>query len=222
MHIAIIPDGNRRWAKAQLLHPWNGHEKAIENFRELSEWCRNDARVEILTVWCFSTENWKRDEKEVSKLMQLLEDYILNERDQFVEKRIRCCHSGRRDRIPASLKQVIEETEEMTKSVADPLLILHLCVDYGGKDEVTRAVSRLSSTNDVCEESIRANLDHPELPDVDLVIRTSGEVRTSNFMLWQTAYAEWSFLPMHFPEFTPQDLAKEVNTISERKRRFGG
>jgi len=103
IHLAIIPDGNRRWAKAQSLNPCKGHEQAIENFRSLTQWCRNDPCVAVLTVWCFSTENWKRDEKEIEMLMTMLEDYLKKEGEGFIEKKTRFLHSGRRDRLPTSL-----------------------------------------------------------------------------------------------------------------------
>lgn len=141
LHLAIIPDGNRRWAKEHKLEAvWKGHEVAIENFRTLTDWCRNDPRVGVLTVWCFSTENWKRDEKEVTMLMTMLEDYLRKEGDGLVKEKTRFLHSGRRDRMPKSLVQLLEETEEKTKNCTD--FTLHLAVDYGGKDEIVRAMDR--------------------------------------------------------------------------------
>ncbi|MCF7844717.1 MAG: di-trans,poly-cis-decaprenylcistransferase [Kiritimatiellales bacterium] len=229
LHVAIIPDGNRRWAKARTLQPWNGHEKAIENFRSLTEWCRNDPRVSTLTVWCFSTENWKRDETEIEKLMTMLEDYLKEEGDGFIEKETRFLHSGRRDRLPSSLIQVIEETEEKTKDQTG--FTLNLAVDYGGKDEILRAITKIEPnelnqlnepnkpTNN--ELTIRNHLDHPELPDIDLIIRTSGEQRTSNFFLWQSTYAEWDFCKKLFPDFSAEDLKASVDNFTQRNRRFG-
>ncbi len=218
LHIAIIPDGNRRWAKKRSLLPWNGHEKAVENFRTLTEWCRNDPRIGILTVWCFSTENWKRENEEVQRLMQLLEDYLRRERKKFVEEKTRFLHSGRRDRIPPSLAKLIEEVIEETKDQTE--FTLHLAVDYGGKDEILRAMAKTEGSK-ATEESLRAHLDQPDLPDIDLIIRTSGEQRTSNFFLWQSAYAEWEFVDKFFPDFSSQDLAKAVDDFSARARRFG-
>jgi len=224
IHLAIIPDGNRRWAKTRTLNPWKGHEKAIENFRSLTEWCRNDPRISVLTVWCFSTENWKRDQKEVDMLMSMLEKYLKEEGVEFVEKNTRFLHSGRRDRIPASLVKVIEETEEKTKDQTG--FTLNLAVDYGGKDEIIRAIkniepNQLNQPNEPNELSIRNNLDHPDLPDIDLIIRTSGEQRTSNFALWQSTYAEWEFIEKLFPDFTSEDLSKAVDDYERRSRRYG-
>lgn len=221
LHLAIIPDGNRRWAREKgFMNVWRGHEVAVENFRTLTEWCRNDPRVAALTVWCFSTENWKRPKAEVDALMRMLETYLKKERDEFKKKHTRFTHSGRRDRIPASLKAVIEETEELTKNEAG--FTLHLAVDYGGIDEITRAVRKLPDPSQATQASIRATLDHPELPDIDLVLRSSGEQRTSNFFLFQTTYAEWIFSPKYFPDIAASDLDEALKEYDRRKRRFGG
>ncbi|MBM3227910.1 di-trans,poly-cis-decaprenylcistransferase [Candidatus Peribacteria bacterium] len=228
LHLAIIPDGNRRWARAQALHPWKGHERAIDNFRGITEWCRNDPRVSVLTVWCFSTENWKRAPEEIAKLMTMLEEYLRKERKGFLEKKTHFVHSGRRDRIPPSLAKLIAEVEEETKDQRE--FTLHLAVDYGGKDEILRAVSRYEEAKkrrngdapDLPEEdALRMYLDHPELPDIDLILRSSGEQRTSNFFLWQTTYAEWVFSEKLFPDITEKDLAEAVAELERRKRRFG-
>lgn len=226
IHLAIIPDGNRRWAREHMLESvWKGHEKAVENFETLSEWCRNDPRVSVMTVWCFSTENWKRDKKEVDELMKLLEMYIRREQKNFEKKNTRLVHSGRRDRIPASLKTLIEECEEQTKDYDG--LTLHLAVDYGGKDEIMRAIKKLTATRqplpaDLSDETLCQYLDHPELPDIDLILRSSGEQRTSNFFLWQSTYAEWVFSPKYFPDIGTDDLESALQEFNKRTRRFGG
>lgn len=219
LHVAIIPDGNRRWARARTWHPWQGHEKAVENFRSITDWCQADPRIAVLTVWCFSTENWKRDPQEVAKLMTLLENYIEKERPTLQKKGIRLLHSGRKDRIPPSLAKLIRAVEEETKHFSD--FTLHLAVDYGGRDEILRALSKAKKPVS-SEEELRALLDHPELQDIDLIIRTSGEQRTSNFFLWQSTYAEWVFLEKHFPDFTTADLKEAVDGFAKRSRRFGG
>ncbi len=230
LHLAIIPDGNRRWAREKgLLYVWKGHEVAVENFRTLTDWCRKDPRVSALTVWCFSTENWKREPREVAELMNMLENYLKEEAKDLQENTTRFLHSGRRDRIPASLKKLIEETEEATKNETG--FTLHLAVDYGGKDEVMRAVQKLLTThyplptpqNDVItEENLRTYLDHPELQDIDVILRSSGEQRTSNFFLWQSAYSEWIFSPKYFPDIGTEDLDEALKEYERRKRRFGG
>lgn len=218
MHLAIIPDGNRRWAKARMLLPWNGHERAVENFRGLTDWCKAHPRIAVLTLWCFSTENWKRDPKEVTRLMELFEDYLRREWRQMKEDGVRLAHSGRRDRIPASLREILDEAVAGTAAQTD--FTLHLAIDYGGRDEVVRALAKMEG--EATEESVRAHLDHPELPDIDIVLRTSGEQRTSNFFLWQSGYAEWIFLQKHFPELTTDDLGAAVAEFERRERRFGG
>ncbi|MDD5055894.1 MAG: polyprenyl diphosphate synthase [Candidatus Peribacteraceae bacterium] len=237
LHLAVIPDGNRRWANAHKLQSvWKGHERAVENFRTLTDWCRNDPRIGILTVWCFSTENWKRDPKEVEMLMDLLEKYLRKEGEGLVKEKTRFVHSGRRDRIPPSLSKLIEKTEQLTKDQTE--FTLHLAVDYGGKDEILRAISRLQAgkpetRNQPFEalmdpqaqngkpENLQPYLDHPELPDIDLIFRSSGEQRTSNFFLWQSTYAEWIFSPKLFPDVGPEDLAEAVTEFERRQRRFG-
>lgn len=225
LHLALIPDGNRRWARAKGLHPWEGHAKAVENFRALSDWCRENPRIAVLTIWCFSTENWKRDPKEVGKLMGLLEDYIRKNRADCKKQGTRFLHSGRTDRIPPSLAKAFKEITEETKD--NTHFTLHLALDYGGKDEILRAIGRMAChseknvTRDDTADPLRPFLDHPELPDIDIIVRTSGEYRTSNFFLWQSTYAEWFFLEKHFPELTTDDLADILKKFDERLRRFG-
>lgn len=225
LHLALIPDGNRRWARSRGFHPWDGHAKAVENFRALSDWCRENPRIAVLTIWCFSTENWKRDPKEVSKLMGLLEDYIRKNRADIKKQGTRFLHSGRTDRIPPSLAKAFQEIAEETKDNTN--FTLHLALDYGGKDEILRAMQRWHS---VCHpepvegqstDFIRPYLDHPSLPDIDLIVRTSDEYRTSNFFLWQSTYAEWFFLEKHFPDLTTDDLEDVLKKFDERQRRFG-
>jgi len=218
IHLAIIPDGNRRWAKSHNLSLWKGHEKAAENLREIKDWCRNNPRVSVLTVWGFSTENWKRDPAFVEKLMTMLEKYLSDERDWFKENNTRLLHSGRTDRLSPSLKKLIEEITEETKDF--DAFTLHMALDYGGKDEIVRAVNRLGNKN-TTEDSIRSYLDHPELPDIDCIIRTSGERRTSNFFLWQSTYAEWIFVDKHFPDFNTKDLETALKEYEMRTKRFG-
>ncbi len=219
MHIAIIPDGNRRWAKANKLKPWKGHEKSAENFRDLVEWCGDDARIGALTIWCFSTENWKRDEQEVQKIIDMLSTYLTKERQTFQKNKIRVLHSGRRDRFTPELLTLLDDIQEETSS--NDNLTLHLAVDYGGKDELLRAIQKIEDPSSVTEEIIQSHLDQPDLCDIDLVIRTSGEQRTSNFFLWQSTYAEWMFHPKLFPDFSVEDLQTSVDDFCTRTRRFG-
>jgi undecaprenyl diphosphate synthase len=219
LHVAIIPDGNRRWAKQKSWLPWKGHEAGSEAIDKLTEWCRQDGRVGTITFWCFSTENWKRDSQEVEKIMELLESYLTNNREKLKVNRIHLVRSGRRDRIAPHLLSLLDDIDRDTAE--NPVLTMHLALDYGGKDEVVRAVQSLRDKADITDQDIRLALDRPELPDIDLVIRTSGEQRTSNFCLWQSAYAEWMFVPDYFPDFTPEKLDSALASFEQRQRRFG-
>ena len=220
IHLAIIPDGNRRWAKAHILDPWKGHEQAIETIQTILDWARENDEIAVLTMWLFSTENWKRDPKEIEKLMSMLEDYLKRERETFQKNQTRLLHSGRKDRIPESLAKLIEEIEQETAQFTK--FTLHLALDYGGKDEVIRAINKLDATGSITDESLREKLDHPELPDIDIIIRTSGEQRTSNFFLWQSAYAEWFFTDTLFPDLKTDDIEGIIKEFKTRSRRFGG
>jgi undecaprenyl diphosphate synthase len=218
LHLAIIPDGNRRWAKTRSLAPWKGHAEAMKRIRELLEWCENDGRIGVLTLWLFSTENWKRPAEEVAMLMKMMEKELQKERKQFQKERIRFRHAGRRDRIPRSLADLIRKVEKETET--HERFTFQIALDYGGKDEVLRAVKD-AGTTDLDDASIRQHLDQPDLPDIDLIVRTSGEMRTSNFFLWQSAYAEWVFTEKLFPDFQKDDLAAAVTEYERRQRRFG-
>lgn len=219
LHVAIIPDGNRRWAKERSLLPWKGHERSAETFESLLNFCRDETPVNVLTIWVFSTENWKRSPEEVKQLMSMFEKYLRTKLDDFHRNKTRLLHSGRRDRLSPGLLSALDAAAEATAEY--DAFTLHIALDYGGKDEIVRAVARLKNANPT-EEDIRAALDQPNLPDIDLVVRTSGERRTSNFFLWQTAYAEWYFTDAYFPDFGPENLKQALDDYSARKRRFGG
>ena len=219
LHLAIIPDGNRRWAKRQALKPWQGHEKGAKMFQAMLQWAYDYPHIAVLTIWGFSTENWNRSEDEVSQLMRIYEEWLTDERQNFHDKRARFTHSGRTDRIPKSLAELIikvtKETEDYTN------FTLNFALDYGGKDEILRAVSKVGDPAGISEDSFRAHLDHPELPDIDVIVRTSGEQRISNFFLWQGAYAELFFVDKLFPDVTPADLEQVLDQFQGRSRRFG-
>lgn len=218
-HLAIICDGNRRWAKARGMMPWDGHRHAIENFRSIIDWCRDHPRLGTLTLWAFSTENWKRDEREVGELMRLFEHFMQKELEHIAERNMRFVHQGRKDRIPASLAKLFAEAEEKTKDFVG--FTVQLAVDHGGKDEIVRAVRRIPPGTEVTEEAIGRYLDNPDVPDIDLVIRTSGEQRTSGYQLWRAAYAEWYFPSYHFPDLTPERIQEALDEFDSRQRRFG-
>jgi undecaprenyl diphosphate synthase len=219
LHLAIVPDGNRRWARREKKLPWMGHRAALENCRTLLEWCRQEPRLGVLTVWGFSTENWKRDREEVILLMQLFEWFLRRELPTLSQRGIRLLTSGRKDRLPRTLTHLLMQAERTTAQLTD--FTLHMALDYGGQDEVTRAVNKLTKTGSATIEDIQKNLDQPDLPPIDIIVRTSGEQRTSNFFMWQATYAEWFFLNKFFPELTPEDLRQIINDFSQRSRRFG-
>lgn len=220
LHIGIIPDGNRRWAKQHSLAVWHGHQKGIDTARRLFDWARSHPRVSVLTVWAFSTENWRRPQKEVDKLMLIYEEFLRSELPKLKNNNTRFVHSGRLDRIPLTLSEAI--TAAIQQTSGNDGLIINFAVDYGGQDEIIRAAQKtLKENKNIDSTSIRSNFDNPNLPDIDLVIRSSGEQRTSGFFLWQAAYAEMLFLPQLFPDVTAGDLDNAVTEYDRRQRRFG-
>lgn len=223
-HIAIIPDGNRRWAKEKGLPTFEGHKKGFNQAIEIGKKAR-ELGIKVLTLWAFSSENWKRTKEEISYLMDLYYQMIeINIQDALKEK-IKIIHLGRKDRISNKLRLKIMEAEEKTKNFDKYYLAIAL--DYGGRDEIIRTINKINqsktSIKNFSEEKINQFLDTKDLPypSPDLVIRTSGEIRTSGFMIWQAAYSEWIFYPKYFPDFTPFDLEKCIEEYKKRKRRFG-
>ncbi|MBR9700616.1 di-trans,poly-cis-decaprenylcistransferase [Candidatus Woesearchaeota archaeon] len=221
-HIAIIPDGNRRWAKDKGLAATKGHEHSAQydKLKALLVKAHN-LGISYLSLWAFSTENWKRSEPEKTVLFRLLGEVIDNLKNEAVEENIRFRWLGRRDRVPDNLKAQLEELESLTSDCTG--LGLQICFDYGGRDEILRAVNKaVKEGKEVTEKSFSALLDTADIPDPDIIIRTSGEQRVSGFMPWQATYAELYFSPKHFPDFGPDDLQEAVEKFSSRERRFGG
>ena len=227
-HIAIIPDGNRRWAKEKGLAASLGHKKAAK-FQRIKSFIQEAQKQNIthLTMWGFSTENWKRNKLEVAALMNLFENLcqdFLN--DELIET-IRYVHLGRKDRIPNSLANMLNQLETKTINNNNNTLPITftLALDYGGEDELIRATNSLKNQKqEISSKNLIANLNSSRLnlPFVDLIIRTSGEQRLSGFMPLQSAYAELYFCQKHFPDFNIDDLKKAINWFYTRKRRFGG
>ncbi|MEK6825476.1 MAG: polyprenyl diphosphate synthase [Nanoarchaeota archaeon] len=222
-HVAIIPDGNRRWAKKKGRRPDFGHYTAagFSHLRDLF----NEARslgVRYLTLWGFSTENWKRDASEIRALFTLLLQNIEHFREEAHLQHIRFRHIGRKDRLPKELLYALRSLEEETKKYTD--FHVQLCLDYGGKDELLRAMNIVlkEKLKSVDEKRFVKYLDSADIPDVDLIIRTSGEQRLSGFMPFQSTYAELYFSSVHFPDFTARELRKAVDEYGKRQRRFGG
>ncbi len=219
-------DGNGRWATRRGLPRLVGHRKGAERVREIVDICP-DIGVKYLTLYAFSTENWKRAETEVAGLMSLFRRYILKEAKKLDANGVRVRFIGDRTRLELKLIDLMAQLEE--KTAKNDHLNLTIALNYGGRDELTRAMKTLSedvadgrvAPVDVTEESIGYYLDTRYLPDPDLVIRTSGEQRISNYLLWQSAYAEYEFLPTLWPDFSAEEFASVVQGATTRERRFG-
>ncbi|HEV8099299.1 MAG TPA: polyprenyl diphosphate synthase [Gaiellaceae bacterium] len=218
--MAIIMDGNGRWAERQGLPVAEGHREGTKALRRTVE-AGIDLGVETLIVYAFSTENWSRPEGEVEDLMEIFGETIERELPDLARQGVRARFLGRRDRAPDELRAQMEGLEEETAH--NDRLNLWIAFDYGGRAELVEAARRLVEAGvEPDEESLRANLYAPELPDPDLLIRTSGELRISNFLLWQLAYAELVFLDVLWPDFGAAELEDALAAYAQRRRRFGG
>ncbi len=221
-HLVIIPDGNRRWAKKHGLEPIEGHKRGLDTALSIVRESKG-LGVRILTLWGFSTENWKRSEKEVKYLMKIYLWFFKRHLKELVSEGVRFKWLGRRDRVPAALKQMLIKMEKDTAKNRDYLL--NICIDYGGHDEIVDAVKRIVKkgvkASQVTEEMINKNMQTVGMPDPDLLIRTSGEMRTSGIMPWQTTYTELFFSKLLFPDFSLAELKRAIGNYSARQRRFG-
>ncbi len=226
-HIAIIMDGNGRWAKKRGLPRTYGHKKGSENLKNMALIC-NDLGIKALSVYAFSTENWSRPKDEIEFLMALPKEFEETFKGQFKEHDIRVMFSGRRDRFPDEVKSLIERVEEKTKDRLG--MILNICFDYGSYTEMLEAIKTISqqykddkiSLDDISIDLMNDYLYTKELPPLDLLIRTSGEKRISNFLLWQLAYSELYFAKKHWPAFNKKELLIALDDFQNRNRRFGG
>lgn len=218
-HIAIIMDGNGRWAKERGMMRTSGHQKGAETVREITKFCANVEGLEFLTLYAFSTENWKRPKKEVDFLMNLLKKYLKNELKVYLENGVRFETVGDIGAFSEPLKSVIERTKEATRECTKLTQVLAL--NYGSRDELRRTFGELAAKKlPVTEANITEYLDIGA--DVDMLIRTGGEKRLSNFMLWQAAYAELFFSDTYWPDFSPAELKSMIEEFYARERRFGG
>lgn len=221
-HIAIICDGNRRWAKERGLDPWEGHKAGAERIRSLVDEAR-EIGVKYLTLWAFSTENWNRDEKEVSKLMELTAQYFVMLENEFHKNHIKFTHLGRKDRLPEKVLKSINLLEESTKDYSD--YFLNVAMDYGGRDEIVRATKKAISSGvsieELDENYFSGLLDSKDIPDPDMIIRTSGELRLSGLLPWQSTYSELYFTEIYLPDFDINELKKAILEFSKRSRRMG-
>jgi undecaprenyl diphosphate synthase len=225
-HVAIIMDGNGRWAKQRGLPRIEGHRRGVETVRTTT-FAARDLGVKVLTLYAFSVENWKRPQDEVGGLMGLLEFYLKKELKTFVRDRVRLRTIGRIEELPASVQKLLHTTMEETKAFHDYTLVLAL--NYGSRTEVVDAARAYAAAvaagkeklNDSSWATFSRYLYAPDLPEPDLVIRTSGESRISNFLLLQAAYAEFVFTPVLWPDFTKADLAAAIADYARRERRYG-
>ena len=221
-HVAIIMDGNGRWAKKRGLPRLVGHNAGGDNIRPVAK-IFGDCGVKYLTLYMFSTENWNRPRIEVAGLLTLLGKKIDQEAQAFHQENIRLVHLGRLDRLSQKLRNKVQAAVELTRNNTG--LTLCLAFDYGGRDEIVRAVGRMAKAgvaNDNIDESVLAQyLDNPGIPDPDLIIRTGGESRLSNFLLWQAAYSELYFTPVLWPDFGRKDIEEALSEYKRRQRRFG-
>jgi undecaprenyl diphosphate synthase len=226
VHIAIIMDGNGRWAKKRLLNRIKGHEKGSETVRTVVRACR-EIGIRYLTLYAFSTENWQRPRKEVDALMKLLVRFLDSERKEMVENNIRLRVIGQTDRLPSEVREALEETKAATEDKTGMDLILAL--SYGARAEIVTMVQRLAGKSkrgeiepeSITPETVADHLYTRDIPDPDLLIRTSGEMRISNFLLWQIAYSEIFITPTLWPDFSRDELLHILMDFQQRERRFG-
>ena len=222
-HVAIIMDGNGRWAANQGLPRIEGHRRGVSTVRMVAT---ESAKLglEALTLYCLSSENWKRPDAEIQFLMSLLRQYLVEERRMIMDNQLRLQVIGRRDRLPVEVLTEMDQTLAMSADNAGTRLVL--AIDYGGRDELTRAfrsmLGRGIRPDEVTPDVIAEHLDTAGLPDVDLLIRTGGDRRVSNFLLWQISYAEMWVTDRGWPEFTAEDYANALSDFATRQRRFGG
>ena len=222
-HIAIIMDGNGRWARKRSLPRTAGHSAGAETFRRIASYCRK-LGVEYLTVYAFSTENWKRSKEEVSSIMSLLRRYLMEAIDSMEREQVRIKILGDTSVLDEDLRELIDRTEAISGTIHTKTQA-NLCINYGGRAEIIHAVKAWMGDKEAPEltEETRANyLYTAGMPDPDLVIRPSGEIRISNFMLWQSAYSEFYFTDTLWPDFDERELDRALEAYARRDRRFGG
>ena len=225
-HIAIIMDGNGRWAKQRGLPRTAGHAAGAEAFRRIANYCRT-LGVEYLTVYAFSKENWKRSQEEVAGIMKLLRRYLEEALRDMEKNRVRFCFFGDLSRLSPDLQALCDRAQSQSE---DYDVQVNFCLNYGGRDEIVQAARRFSQDvadgvhkpEDLTEELLSSYLYSADVPDPELIIRPSGEKRTSNFLLWQSAYSEYVFMNVLWPDFSEKDLDAAIEEYHRRNRRFGG
>ena len=221
-HIAIVMDGNGRWAKKRGLPRSAGHVSGAKTFKTIARYC-NKIGLEYLTVYAFSTENWKRPPEEVEGIMNLLRDY-LKDAENFKQENIKVKFIGDPTPLADDIKELMKKDEDGSKDATG--LKLNIAINYGGRDELVHAVKKIIDEGvpmgEITEQTISDRLYTAGMPDPDFIIRPSGEYRTSNYLLWQSAYSEYWFSDVLWPDFTPKQLEKAIEDYNRRNRRFGG
>jgi len=221
-HIALIMDGNRRWAKKRGLPTLSGHKRGYDKMKEVAKWCA-DLGIEILTVYAFSSENWNRSKAEVSYLMNLFRQVLKNDLAEIDRRGIRVKVIGQTERLPADIQQLIKDAEERTKG--NKKLLFQIAISYGGRQEIIAAVKKIAAEKipsaKITGELFEKYLWTAGAADPDAIVRTSGEYRLSNFLTWQSVYAELFFIKKHWPDFSRRDLSGIIKKFNQRQRRFG-
>jgi len=228
VHVAVIMDGNGRWAKKRNLPRTAGHREGAKVVERLADTCLS-AGIRYLTLFCFSSENWKRPQSEKKALFSLLEEYLQKEAQSFIDKGISVSSLGHVELLPKKIQKRIAELKKRYLALEQEKLRLILAISYGGREEIVDAAKRLAQKaadkeikpEDINEDVFAAALDLPDIPDPDLIIRTSGEKRISNFLLWQSAYSEFVFLDTLWPDCTEKDFYAALDEYATRQRRFG-
>ena len=226
-HVAIIMDGNGRWAAARGLPRVEGHRRGVEALRKTVR-AASDLGIAVLTIFSFSSENWSRPRSEIRDLLALLRRFIRNDLAELHKSNVRVRIIGERNDLSRDIRELLEEAEELTRG--NDGLTLVVAFNYGARQEIARAARRLAgevaagrlSADDITPELLARHLDMPDLPDPDVIIRTSGEQRLSNFLLWQAAYSELVFVPINWPDFDRSALESAIAEYRRRERRFGG
>lgn len=222
-HVAVIMDGNGRWAEQRGLPRSAGHAAGAETFRRIATYCK-DLGMDYLTVYAFSTENWKRSAEEVGAIMNLLKKYLLESIEKMERDRIRLKIIGDTSVLSPELRELIDATDAIAARLPG-CFQANVCLNYGGRDEIVRAVKRFalsSPVSELTEDAMSASLDMGGIPDPDLIIRTGGEYRISNFLLWECAYSELLFSDVLWPDFSEKDVDAAVEDFARRDRRYGG
>lgn len=219
VHLGIIADGNRRWAKERGLPTIEGHKKGLESIEKLVDGASKSG-IKYITFYVFSTENWGRSEAEVSYIMKLAETRILKYAEKMKKKNGRLVILGSKNKISPKLMSTIEKAEKLTEDCDG--ITVGFCFNYGGELEISDAANiALEAEGEITPETIRKHLYHPEIPDIDMVVRTSGEERISGFMLWRASYSEFMFIEKYFPEMSDEDIKLILKEYEKRNRRFG-